>query len=337
MPRRDRLQETLTSLGRVRQDPAAEASLAELRRVLAREPSPAARKAAAIAGEAGLAVLVPDLRAAFFRFLEGPAANDRGCAAKAAVVEAFLRLEHDDDEVFRRGIRHVQMEPVFGGRVDTAGDLRGASALGLARSPARDVLLELARLLADPEPPARVAAARAIGSHGREAGLPLLRYKSLAGDEEPWVVTECLLALLRLDPRGSLSFVAGFLEGQDAPGPAASPERPRADRAECAATALGESRLPEAFPVLREWYANAAAARRPRVALLALAALRRDESLGFLLSLVREAEPGPAAEAAQVLAGVAGDGAFPAKVREAASGRPDVLEAYERARAVEGR
>lgn len=324
MPPRDRLQEVLAGLARVRHDPSSTASLAELRRVLAHESAHAVAKAAAIVGEAGLDSLVPDLIAAFRRFLCVPARKDPGCAAKQAAVEALLRLDHEDEDVFRAGIRHVQMEPVFGGQVDTAVDLRGACALGLARTSRADVLDLLAELLADPEPPARVSAARAIAAHGRAAATPLLRHKALAGDEEPRVVSECLLALLQLDARGSLPFVAALLE------PATLHGRPAPDRVPCAASALGESRLKEAFPVLREWYPKAAARRLGRTALLAIAALRRDEAFDYLLSLVREAEPPEACDAAVALASQP-DEALRGRAREAAAGRPEVTATLERA------
>jgi HEAT repeat protein len=324
MPRRDPLREALARLNEVRQDPSSGPSLAELRRVLSRESSHAVAKAARISGEAGLETLAPDLVAAFHRLRKGPARTDPGCTAKTSAVEALLRLEHEDEDVFLRGIRHVQMEPVHGGRVDTAVDLRSACAFGLARTSSPAVLVELAELLADPEPPARVSAARAIGSHGRAEGVPLLRHKVRAGDEEPRVLTECLLALLHLDPAGSLPFVARLLDASP------DPRRFPGGASECAAIALGESRLEEAFTVLRDWLPEALARGMGSTALRALASLRRDAAVDYLLSLVRDAEPPVAREAVAALA-VQGDESLQARVREAASERPAVAEALGRA------
>ena len=67
-------------------------------------------------------------------------------------MEALARLGYDDPSVFLRGLRHIQFEPVYGGRVDTAVDLRGASAFGLVESGGR--------LLADPGQQADAAEAR---------------------------------------------------------------------------------------------------------------------------------------------------------------------------------
>jgi HEAT repeat protein len=239
------------------------------------------------------------------------------------LVEVLLRLEHEDEEVFQRGIRHVQLEPVRGGRVDTAVDLRSACALGLARTSSPAAIVELAELLADPEPPARVSAARAIGNHGRPEGVPLLRHKVRAGDEEPRVLVECLLSLLHLDPEASLALAAGLLE------PDSALRAPPGDLSECAALALGESRREEAFPLLRGWLAVASSRGLVRTAVRALASLRRDEAFDHLLSLIREAEPPVARAAAEALAEQA-SGPLQVRIREAVEGRPAIAGAVER-------
>jgi hypothetical protein len=317
MARRRPLEETFAALRRVRERPEAEESRQELRRVLASEGSHAVARAAALAGELGLEALVPDLVAAFPRFFEGLPRADPGCAAKTAIVEALRRLGHDAPAIYRRGAGHVQMEPVFGGRVDTAVDLRGASALALAETAREDALVDLANLLADPEPPVRVCAARAVAVHGREAGIPLLHLKALAADPEARVVSECLLALLRLDAPGEMRFVASFLEKGD---PAA----------EAAAIALGESRRAEALSVLRSWIEPARRRGLLRPALLAIASLRRDDAARLLLSLVRDGEPPVAREALAALASL-GDAAVRERVKEAVEGRPELDDALARA------
>jgi hypothetical protein len=310
------LEETLRALRRVRQAPEAEESLRELRAVLGGEGSLAVARAATLVGELGLAPLVPDLVAAFPRFFVDPVRTDPGCAAKTAIVLSLRRLEQDERALYRRAASHVQLEPVFGGRVDTALDLRGAAALALAESAGPDVLVDLAHLLADEEAPVRVSAARAVSVHGRDGGIPLLHLKALAGDPEPRVVTECLLALLRLDP-GALPFVASFFDRGDA-------------AAEAAALALGESRRADALPVLRGFLDRGSRRGLVRVTLLAIAALRRDEAVDVLLSLARD-EPGPLArEALSALASVGGDALYE-RARAVAEGRPELVDALARA------
>src|SRR5262249_46175669 len=141
-------------------------------------------------------------------------------------------IDCDDDEAFRHGVRHVQLEPVWGGRADTAAPLRALCALGLVQVGSPEAMIELATLLADPEADARIGAAHALGNCGL-AAAPLLRFKVLTGDSESAVLSECLSGLMKIDPAGSLEFVARFVD------PAHS------TLYEPAAIALAESRLPE--------------------------------------------------------------------------------------------
>jgi HEAT repeat protein len=312
------LEETFLALRRVRQAPEAEESRRELRAVIEGEGSHAVARAATLVGELGLGPLAPDLVAAFPRFFDDPVRADPGCAAKTAIVEALRRLEQDERALYRRAAAHVQMEPVFGGRVDTAVDLRGASALALAESAGGDVLVDLANLLADPEAPVRVSAARAVAVHGREGGIPLLHLKALAGDAEPRVVSECLLSLLRLDPGNALPFVASFFDRGDT-------------AAEAAAVALGESRQAEALPLLRGWLDHASRRGLARVALLSIASLRRDDAVDLLLSLASD-EPGPLArEALSALASVGGGDALYGRAKAVVEARPELKDALARA------
>jgi HEAT repeat protein len=318
------LEATLLALRRVRESPHTEESRQELRRVLQGEGCHAVARAATLVGELGLEAFVPDLVAAFPRFFDGLPRTDPGCAAKTAIVEALRRLERDERALYRRAAAHVQMEPVFGGRVDTAADLRGASALALAETAGADVLVDLANLLADPEPPVRISAARAVAVHGRGNGVPLLHLKALAGDPEPRVVSECLLALLRLDARDEMPFVASFLERSD-------------DDAEAAGVALGESRLAEALPVLVAWLDPARRRGLGRAALLAIASLRRDEAIDLLLSLARDEEPATARDALDALGSMGSDAALYERAKGAVEARPELGHALARAFGREGR
>jgi len=276
------LEETLQALRRVRQAPEAEESRRELRAVLGGEGPHAVARAATLVGELGLGALVPDIVAAFPRFFEDPVRTDPGCAAKTAIVEALRRLEQDERALYRRGATHVQLAPVFGGRVDTAVDLRGASALALAESAGPDVLVDL------------------------------------AGDPEPRVVSESLLALLRLDAEGELAFVASFFDRGDA-------------AAEAAAIALGESRRADALPLLHGFLDRASRRGLARVTLLAIATLRRDEAVAMLLSLARD-EPGPLArEALSALATVAGGAALYERAKAVVEARLELKDALARA------
>jgi hypothetical protein len=268
--------------------------------------------AAEIAGDARLEALVPDLAAAFERLMQNPVKSDPACRAKTAIAEALHQLDADAAEVFLTGVCHVQMEPVYGGRQDTAAALRGAAARGLVRMNHPHALLALADLLADPELPARIAAARAVAYHGGDAGLPLLRLKVLSGDREPEVLGECLLAMLRISPEASVEFVECFLD------------REEGALAEAAALALGESRAPEALAALQRWWRRCVDADRSRTALLAAAMHRSDAAIDWLLHLVRS-EPGPMArDAIGAFEVYRNEEAMVQRVRRAAAERDDI-------------
>jgi HEAT repeat protein len=283
----------------------------QLAESLLRDPARAAAKAAEIARARSLEPLVPDLLRAFDRFMARPQKSDPGCVAKTAIVEALARLGHDDPSVFLRGIRHVQKEPVYGGQVDTAVDLRGASAFGLVALGHPAVLYELADLLADAEAPARISAAQALAALGSDEAVPLLRLRALIGDAEPRVLTECLLAILKLQPASGLAFVLRQLDSEDEA------------RALAAAVALGESRLPEACGPLVDWVGRSAGGERRRTGLLALGLLRREEAFDHLLGVLGEARAPTSLDALQALAPARGDERLRARVQAVVEERRD--------------
>jgi len=279
VPKRVDLDAVLLRLKEIRQDPGAEGARDALREILGGRLSHAVAKAAEVAGEVQLRDLEDDLAAAFERFMRDPVKRDPGCRAKTAVVDALQHLDAHTSDLYLRAARHVQLEPVYGGREDTAAELRGAAGRGLVRMNHPDALSVLAELLADPQVVARISAARAIAYHGGQAGLPLLRLKVLTGDPEIEVVSECLLALLRISAADSVEFVERFLDGE---------------LAEAALLALGESRAPEALPALRRFWERTAHPDLSRTALLAIAMLRSEDAIATLLEWIRS-EPGPVA------------------------------------------
>jgi HEAT repeat protein len=238
--------------------------------------------------EAG--ALAPDLVEAFERLMGNPTKLDTGCKGLIAIAQALVQIDDPAAKVYFAGIRHVQMEGSFGPPVDVAAPLRGLCARGLARMGHPDALLECVTLLADRQVPARAGAIRAIAEAGRPEGVLLLRLKALLGDREDEIAAECFSALLRLDPARSVEFVATFLRSHsDGIG-------------ELAALALGESRLEAAFDVLREAWERGGAAEQRRTLLVAIAMLRSDPALQFLLGRLGD-ESGPVA--ADALAGLA--------------------------------
>ena len=290
MARANALETVLEELAQARSDPSSAASLAILRRALSGKSGHAAAAAARLAGDCELAELVPDLVASFERLLVQPLRSDAGCAGKAAIADALYRIGAAEIGVYLKGIRHVQLEPVWGGKADTATELRGTCALALVRVHYPDYLVEIADLLADREIPVRKMAAQALAYSDNPAAVPLLRLKALVGDDEPQVLGEVLTALLSLAPDTSLAFVEGFLD--------------RADTAvaEAAALALGASRRREALAILSGFWERTSDVALRRTALLAIAMLKHDEAIQYLLAHVRDSAPMQAREAIRALA-----------------------------------
>jgi len=282
------LEEQLDRLSDLRGQPPSPEGRAEIARFLESKSNLVAAKAARIAGEWQLAELTPALEAAFERFMVKPETSDKRCAAKIEILKALCKLDHPSPAIFRRGLQHVQMEPTWGGQVDTAAEVRALGAMGLAQTSYPDALEEIVPLLVDSERDARIGAVRALAASGRMGATLLLRLKALSG-EEPEVLGECLAGLLRAAPEQSLEFVAKFLDHHDEA------------IAEATALALGESRLESAFAVLRDAFERSHARPR-RTLLVAMALLRRENAIDYLLDLVQNGGTGASAAAAEALA-----------------------------------
>jgi len=282
------LETQLDHLADLRRQPPSLEGKAEVASSLASKSNLVVAKSARIAGEWQLSELAPDMAAAFGRFLIKGDTTDKRCEAKIQILKALLQFEYPSPDVFLRGMRHVQMEGSFGPPVDTAAEVRALSAIGLAQTSFSDTLEEIVPLLIDRERDARIGAVRAVAGSGLVGNAALLRLKALSGDE-PEVVGECLAGLLQVAPEKSVGFVAAFLDGRDEA------------IAEAAALALGESRLEEAFPILRVEFERTRSRGLRRTLMTAMALLRRENAIAYLLSQVRDAEGQTSADAVQAL------------------------------------
>ncbi len=242
-------------------------------------------KAADLVRELNLTQLIPDILAAYGRFFDDPVKTDPQCWAKNALSRALAGFEVQDEDIFLRGMRHIQMEPVWGGQSDTAGTLRATCALALVqcRSLSEKTLLEhLVELLADSDKAVRVEVARAIEQIGSPSASVLLRLRAVLGSDEPEVLGACYGGVLRIEGGRAIPWAARFLASAD-------------DNAAEAALALAGTHLPEAFEALREAFANGHDPWWRSVLLSAIALTRQDAALEFLLELVRkdglDAEP----------------------------------------------
>lgn len=277
-------------------------------------------KAAAIAAHLEAHEFTPDLISAFRRFMIDPAKTDKGCAAKTAIVKALVAADCDDEDVFRTGVRHVQHEPGWGGRSDTAAQLRALCGLGLVQIGSPDAMIELAALLADKEADARIGAAGALGYCGPTAA-PLLRFKTLTGDEEPAVLAECLNALMKVSPNASFEFVARFVDQSSE------------SLYEHAALALAESRLPGAFDLLKEKWTATFDREFKQALLLPIALTRCEEARDFLISVLETGEVRLATAAINALSIYRDDASLLNRAEAVIDGpnKPELLAALRRA------
>ena len=273
MAKRLTVEEKLAAIRRLREREPSPELTSELRSALRDKSNLVVAAAAAIVGEGNHADLSAELEAAFERFLSDPATTDKLCRGKLAIIQALDKIEFEGTDLFLRAAKHVQFEPVWGGSEDTAAPLRAAAILALLRLDYHGLLQLLVDALTDPQKEVRIAAAQALGHHGSEPAILLLRLKARIGDPDPDVVSECLSGLLASSPKDSLPFVAEFL---DSPNPAL---------AEAAILALGKSRLPQAFDLVKN-----ALIRRPigmnEEVYLAMAMLRLPAATDFLLEVV---------------------------------------------------
>jgi HEAT repeat protein len=286
---------------------------AELPKFLGAKSNLVVARAADLARELGIKSAEPQLLAAFDHFVKSPGETDKGCAAIQAIVHALYELGCDADKVFLVAIRHVQREG-WGKPRDVAAETRGLAALGLVRMAYRDVMPLLVDLLADPEPQARLMAARAIAYAGRDEGALLLRLKLHLGDpgdppDDTAVLGECLVALGALSRLKAVPFLRKFLDD------------PRPTIAESAALALGEMRHADALAILLErWERDRATSTRHNL-LLPIALSRVPSAIDFLVNLIATETEGHASAAVEALRIFRHDDALRARVEAAVRAR----------------
>jgi HEAT repeat protein len=312
MASRKHLQERFGELEGLRKDPKSPKSTEILSQAMTGSSNHLAAAAARIVGEFRLEEFEELLIQAFDWFMNNPLKTDKGCAAKIAIADALFQLGSHQEDLFLQGIRYIQLEPVYGGKEDTAAELRVVCAMGLVGMGYPDVMNELAHLLADKELDARIGAVRAIAYARQESGVPLLRFKALIGDEDARVIYECFRALLDLSPQDSIHFVASFFDCEDQA------------IAESAALAIGESRLPGALSVLREGWENTLDQDFRRFLLLAIAMLRDEIANDFLFSLITDESSGIAQDAIAALEMYRDDEQIWGRVLEIADSRDDI-------------
>jgi len=299
------------------------AAIERLRKVLAHRNNFIVSKAAKLVADAELFALLPEVLAAYDRFFLDAAKTDPKCWAKEALAKALVKLEHRAKDTYLRGMRHHQLEPVMGGKSDSAGALRATCAHALVDCPGisdADLLTALLEPLTDTDKTVRMEAARAIAQVGGVSAALILRLRALLGKDEPEVLGAVYSALLSLEGGRAIPLVAAALEDGN-------------DLAAEAAFALADQRSPEALAALTErhragpnahfddWFGS--------VLLSAIALTRLPEAFDFLIAMIaREAHQ--ASAAIEAIGRIAPSAELRARVEQAVeqAGSPRLTQAF---------
>src|ERR1700736_2406988 len=146
MSKRDPTEEALERLSALKASANDSIVAKELKPYLANRSNLAVAKAAKIAGERGLASLIPEMVSTFHRLMKDPQRLDKRNAALTEIAAALYQMDYREPEVYRIGIRHVQLEGSFGPPVDVAAALRGICAQALVRTTYPPALEEVVSL-----------------------------------------------------------------------------------------------------------------------------------------------------------------------------------------------
>ncbi|MCP5170240.1 MAG: hypothetical protein H6999_10870 [Hahellaceae bacterium] len=218
---------------------------------------------------------VKDLVNACRTFMCNGEKTDKNCLAKKALCQALYALDFNDRDFYLHAISYRQMEPVWGGSVDTAADVRITCAQGLTLSGDFRVAADLLPLLYDELASVRIGAVKAVALLPSDRAELVLRQKVLQGDEEPGVVGECFNSLLTVEPDLSVEFVARYLNDADE---AVIQE---------AAMALGIASSPDSWQALHHcWRGRCLADTAIREVIRGMALHRLPQAQDFLLEVV---------------------------------------------------
>jgi len=276
MPVKRSFEEQFTALDSLRQQ-APGACIEPLRKALVHRNNFVVGKAADLVRAFQLQQLIPALLTAFDRFFDNPVKSDPQCWAKNALSRALAAFEHQDAAVFLRGMRHIQLEPVWGGSSDTAGTLRATCALALVQCRSLlepDLLAHLVELFADKDKSVRIEAAHAVEQVGSPAAALLLRLRAVLGADEPEVLGACYSGILRLEGVSAIPWISRFLASSD-------------DPAAEAALAIAGTHSAQGLVILRERFTAESDPWFRSVLLSAIALTRQEAATEFLLDLVR--------------------------------------------------
>ena len=275
--RKDPIKQALQAVQDLRSQGASDDTVTALVEVVHKHPSIVVVQAAKLAAEWQVEALVPALETAFYRLSENGQEEDPQCWGKVALVKALHALAWQGADVYVQGCKAVQLEPVYGGKEDSAAPVRSASFRALVQLPAvatATIMTTLADLLVDESANVRAEAARSSIYCPAELTQPLLRLKIRTGDADSRVVGTCFDALLVVAPtEETVDLVLEYTHSKDAL------------QAEALA-ALASSAVPEAVAAVTKSYPTLADAQVQRVVFTSLGASPTEQAFDFLCHLL---------------------------------------------------
>ena len=283
LPKNRSFERELEALEALSRQPLDAAGVESIRKSLGHANNYLVAKAAKLVADNALSALLPDVLAAYDRFFIDAVRSDPQCWAKNALGKALVTLECRDPQVYLRGLRHIQEEPVWGGQSDTAGALRATCthALVACDSVRADELLNyLLAPLVDSDKTVRIEAARAIGHVGGTSAALLLKLRVMLRKEESEVLGACFSAFLgmeNIDKPAAIALVAEFLD----------------DAEECAAEAafaLAETHDVQALADLLERRRKGADAWLSSILDSAIVLTRLSAGLDYLMDVIEKDE-----------------------------------------------
>ncbi len=288
--RKDPLKDALQKVSALRTDGVSEKSIATLRKMINKEPGMVVAKTAEVAAEWNAIELAQDLHDAFYRLSEAGLQDDPQCWGKVAIIKALYDLTWQDTKIFVDGCKTVQLEPVYGGKGDSAVNVRTAGIQALAQLPTADTLTvvnTLADLLADESPKVRAEAARACVYCQTLLVAPLLRLKIRSSDVEPRVLGVCFDTLLIISPDSeTVRLVLEYAQAKSIT-KKFSPDY-NVVQSEAVAS-LASSSFAEAVNAVTKLYEALPDSQLKRVLLTALGASSVSEAFNFLVQIVKDA------------------------------------------------
>jgi HEAT repeat protein len=287
-----KLEDRLEQLRQLRSAPPSAEVASALTKALNDRSNLVIAESAKTVAQLQLSALIPALLEAFDQLFQDPVKKDSKCWGKTAIAKALTELGYAESHPFIRGVRHIQMEPVWGGQEDAAPQLRGTCLLALVQCDdlsRTEMFRHLVDALADPADPVRLEAVRAIAQMNGDEAAILLRLKAHLGDQRPLVTGHVFDALLSLEREKAIDFVAKHLDSANA------------EVRDEAALSLGGSRLPNAIDVLISAWRNTNDQEFRGMLLRALSSSRQEVAIDFLLDIVSNGMTRDVASAADAL------------------------------------